>query len=452
MTKPASPPNARSGRSADDNADGTLDAPRSKARYQPGRSRLKEYRIPGKPEISGQRVDRPIFLNFGRNLTASKRYQMQRRLYFAFAGAIALLIVAVIGFGILNVNVIQPGQPIVTVNGQGIPQRDYKTMVAYLAQDANNQLQAAQAHVNLLNQQIAGEKDAAKKTDLQNQLATAQTAVTTQQGSFLQTTTDQLALDRLVEDQLIVQQTPVIEKGDPKASATLAVTDKQVTDALAAFKKAFPTGQNYGDFLSKNGLSDAQIRAALRIGLRRTAMTTYLSNGYVSPTLQVHFDRIQYDGQSKAVADAAALAKVTDPAKKLALWNQLAHSNSLDVNTRDKGGDQGWAVQGQQDQGLESWLFAKDRKGGDYSAPTREVGGTWDMLRVVEIDPARTVDASTLTNLKSNALDHWLTGLRNLPPTNHISSTNQDMFNDVGNQPVTPAFPAASAASLTPTP
>ncbi|MBA3826239.1 MAG: peptidylprolyl isomerase, partial [Ktedonobacterales bacterium] len=426
MTKPASPPNA--------NTDETP-VTRNGARYQPGRSRLKEYRIPGKPEISGQRVDRPIFLGYGRNLTASKRYQLQRRLYFAFAGAVALLIVAVIAFGILNVNVIQPGQPIVTVNGQGIAQRDYKMMVAYLAQDTNNQLQAANAHVTQLQQQIANEKDAAKKTELQTQVSLAQTNVSTQQTGFTQTIIDQLAVDRLVEDQLIRQQIPLLEKSDPKAVGTLNVSKQQVNDALATFKKAFPLGQSFGSFLSKNNLSEDQIRTALGIGLRRTAMTTYLNSGLVSPTLQVHFARIQYDGQSKAVADNAKLAAVTDPAKKLDLWNQLAHSNSLDVNTRDKGGDIGWAVRGQQDQGLENWLFAKDRKVGDYSAPVKEVSGTWDLLRIVEIDPARAVDATTLSNLKTNALDHWLTGLRNLPPTDHISSTNQDMFNDAGNQP-----------------
>src|SRR5262249_16298242 len=182
-----------------------------------------------------------------------------------FAGAIALLVVAVVIFGIINVNVIQPGQPIVTVNGQGIAQRDYKAMVAYLAQDSNNQLQAANVKVTQLQQQVANEKDATKKTALQNQLTAAQTEDTNQQTSFTQTSIDQLAVDHLVEDQLIQQQIPGIEKNNPKATAALAITSQQLKDALAAFKKAFPLGQSYGSFLSKNGLSDAQIQAALKV-------------------------------------------------------------------------------------------------------------------------------------------------------------------------------------------
>jgi hypothetical protein len=419
-------------------------AKRPTGRYQPGRNRRRDGRVAA--VIEGRRESRPVLLGLGRNLSAAQRTRLQRKLYFIFAGVVAAVIVLVAVFGVVNINIIQPNLPIVTVNGVNIPQKDYRYMVAYLAQDNWNKLQAAQAQVSQLNAQIAAEKDPTKQAALKAQLQAAQTQVSNYQTSFTQTQIDQLAINDLIEDQLIQQATPGYIKSDPKARAALTVTPSQLNAAYVAFKKAFPAGQSLSNFESQNHIGDGDVKNSIAVVLRRNAMDQYQQSLITSPTLQVHFARIQFESLSQAQADLKILQK--DPSQ----WNALAKKDSLDVNSRDNGGDMGWAARGQQDQGLEAWLFAPGRKVGEMSGIVKEVTGTYDIVRVIAIDPQHPLDSATVQSLKSNALSHWLTGLRNVPPTNHISPVNQDMLNSAANVPQTPALSSSTSTSTTTSP
>ncbi|HKD74807.1 MAG TPA: peptidylprolyl isomerase, partial [Ktedonobacterales bacterium] len=130
-------------------------------------------------------------------------------------------------------------------------------------------------------------------------------------------------------------------------------------------------------------------------------------------------------------------------------WADVAKKDSLDTTSSSNGGDLGWVVQGQQDQAIEQWAFDAKRKAGETSGVIKDVGGTFNIVQVVAIDPSRAVDSGTISTLKSNALSHWLTGMRDLAPTNHISSYNQTMYNSTYNVPTTPPF--GTGASTTPT-
>jgi hypothetical protein len=411
-------------------------------RYQPGRSRHKDSRVAA--TFEGHRVDRPVILGIGRNLSAVQRTKLQRKLYLIFAGVAAAAIVGVFAFGIINVNIIQPNLPIVNVNGVNISQNNYRMMVAYLAQDTWNKLQAANNEVDQINTQLVSEKDPTKRAALQSRLTIEQTTVSSLQTAFSQTQIDQLAINDLVEDQLIQQQTPGYIHSDPKAKAALTVTTSQLNAAFTAFKNAFPNGQSLSDFESKNNMSDGDVKNMLLVVLRRNAMNTYQQSLVVSPALQVHFQRIQFESISQAQADLATLKK--DGTQ----WDALAKKDSLDVTTRDNGGDMGWQARGQLDQGLEQWLFDPSRKVGQMSGVIKEISGTFDILRIIGIDPHRAIDSSTLQGLQSNALSHWLTGLRNLAPTNNISSINQDMYNSASNVPQTPNINVTFAPTATP--
>lgn len=405
--------------------DGAKNAP-EKSRYQPGRDR----RSAQKAIIEGRRQDNPLILGYGRNLSAVQRTRVQRRLYYTFAGVMLAAVVGILAFGVLNFTVIQPNQPIVTVNNQAILQKNYRAMVAYMAQDTWNKLQAANVLQASLGAQVTAEKDPVKKQALTTQLATAQTTISSMQLAFSQTQLDQTAIDTLIEDQLIQKGAANFAKTDPKAAAALAVSQKQINDMYTAFGKAFPRGQSLRDFLSKDNLSDQDVKAMIAVSLRRTAMDSYLQSTYVSPVKQVHLERIQYDSQVKATADLKTLALHPDQ------WAALA-KNSLDSSTRDKSGDLGWVVNGQQDQAVERWAFDQSRKVGDQSGVIKDVGGTFNIVRMVEIANSRAVDATVLSGLKSNALSHWLTGQRDLSPTK-ISPTNQDMFGSPYNVPQVP--------------
>ncbi len=431
-------------------APATNDTPRHSATHQPGRNRRREGRLSGgKFEVSVRDKDGVIF-GLGRNLPISRKMQLQRRLYYIFAGLIAVLVVGVLAAGWLSVNVIQPNQPIVTVNGVNVPQKMYRFMVAYLAQDRWNQLQAANAQQAQLQEQIANTKDQTKAAALNLQLTTVQSSINSLQTSFSQTQVDSDAMDQLIWDQLIQQATPGYLRSDPKGAAGLQLTSTQINGAYSAFVKAFPAGQSISNFLSQDNMSKSDLISALDVKLRYNAMNQYQQSFYKSPTRQVDFARIEFNSLSKAQADLAKLRK--DPSQ----WNTLAKADSLDVNSRANNGDMGYAALGQQDQGLEIWFLDPARKVGDISGVLTETGGTFDIVKILAIDPSRALDSTTLASLKANALNsHWLNGKRDLPPTK-VSSPNTDMETSAANVPQTPnlnvSFGTSSGSSTLPSP
>lgn len=390
--------------------------------------------------FEGRKDKRPIIFNYGRNLPSAMKTRIQKRMYLTFAGIIIAAIIGVVVFGWINFTIIQPGQPIVTVNGKPVPQRMYRYMVAYLAQDSYNQLQNDTKQVADLNAQIA--KDPSQKDKLTPQITTLQTVISSLQTAFTQTQVDQLAIDNLTEDQLIQVGATNFVKADPKLKGTFDVSTKELNDAFAAFKKAFPAGNTYSNFISKNGMSDDNVKSALLVKLRRSKMDTYLQSLVTSPTLQIDAQQMLFDNQQNAKND---LAKMTSGKAK---WEDLVKSDSIDTNTRTKLGDLGWFANGQQDQELEKYAFDPQRKVGDMSGVIKEVGGQFVLLRIVGIDKARVLDSGTVSSLKSNALSHYLTGARN---DANIPPYNQDMFNSANNVPQSPIFPVQSAAP-TPSP
>ena len=436
MSTPKTPPTKQPAPTPDKD----ITPARPTGRYQPGRNRLDRK----KATFYGRKDNSPVIFGLGRDLPSAHKTRIQQRLYIIFAAVVAVAVVGVLIFGWVNINVIQPNQPIVTVYGNGIAQKNYRYQVAYLAQDNWNQLQADTTQSIAIQAQITNEKDKTKIAALDAQYTALTATISSLQTAFTQTQIDQLAINNLVDDAVIQHGAHAYEASDPKAKAALTVTSKQINDAFTAFKNAFPKGQSLSNFESQDNMSDQNVKDAIAVKLRRTAMDTYQRSLLVSPTKQIHFERIQFNSKSQAQADLTALLK--DPTQ----WNALAKKDSLDVNSRDSGGDLGWAALGQQDQGIEQWLFDPSRKVGDMSKSLIvDISGTYEIVRVLAIDPARPIDSTTLANLQSNALSHWLTGQEDLAPK-PATAINQDMYNNTVNIPVTPNL--SVTFSPTPTP
>ena len=410
--------------------------------------RLQRYESQ-KASIEGKRAYKPLIkigsLKYGENLSAAQRTRIQRRLYLSFAGVMLAAAVLVIAYGILNVNVLEPARTMVTVNGTNIPQYNYRYEVAYLAQDEWNKLQADLGKQTTLQSQLSKTPAPTNATDLNAQLTAAQADLNTQETAFTQTSVDQLAINTIIEDQLIQHGMTNFQKSDPKGAAGLNVTSKQIDDAFTAFKKAFPAGETYSTYKSQDHLNDDNVKYAIAITLRRNAMDTYLQSLVVSPTKQVHLLRIQVDNKTKAQQDLTAITS------KKSTFADLAKSDSLDVNSKGNGGDAGWIVQGQQDQAIEQWAFDPSRKAGELGPVIKDVSGTYNIVQIVEVDPSRVVSADTLSSLKGNALGHWLTGQRDLPP-NKISSYDQGMYTSTNNVQTVPSYSANPGAQATSTP
>lgn len=391
--------------------------------------------------IEGLRDGKPLIFGWGRHLTRAQKSHYQHLAIWSFIALIAIAIGGTLAFGVFNENVLIPNQTIVSVNGVNISQDTYRKELAYQAQVLWNKLQVEIAQNNTLQAEVQ-KGDASAIT--QNSIVAAQ--LQADEANYAQAQITQASVNALEDNALIVAGEKRFEQQNHAPASDFEPSQKAVNDALAAFKKAFPNGETYAQFLSANGLKDSDIRNSITMQLRRANMQTYLAKQIVSPTRQVELRRIEVDTKANAekVRSELLAGKLTD-----ATWSTLAKKYSLDTNSKDSGGNLGWVPNGTGDGGIELWAYASGRKVGDLSPVIYDTSGTYDVVQILAIDPSRAIDAATLKAAQDNALSHWL-GQQRVDPSAHITSANSTMLNAARNLPKKPSL-SATLPAVTPT-
>lgn len=391
--------------------------------------------------IEGLRDGKPLIFGWGRHLTRAQKSHYQHLATWSFIGVIAVAIVGTLAFGIFNENVLVPNKTIVSVNGTNISQDTYRKELAYQAQTLWNKLQSEIAQNNALQARVQ-KGDASAIT--QNSIVTSQ--LQADEANYAQAQITQASINALEDNVLILQGEKTFEQQNHVPASTFEPTTKEVNDALAAFKKAFPNGETYAQFLSANNLSNSDIVNSITMQLRRSKMQTYLAKQLVSPARQVELRRIEIDTKANAekIRSELIAGKLTD-----ATWSTLAKKYSLDTNSKDSGGALGWVPYGTGDGAIELWAYAPGRKVGDLSPVIADTSGTYDVVQIMGIDPSRPIDAATLKAAQDNALSHWL-GAQRANPTAHITSADSTMLNASRNLPKKPSL-SATLPAITPT-
>ncbi|HET9111529.1 MAG TPA: peptidylprolyl isomerase [Ktedonobacterales bacterium] len=416
-------------------------APGSSAKANRASGVSNRVRVKQTARVSGLRDGKALIFGWGRDLTRAQKTHYQHLALWSFIGLIGVAIIGTLVFGVFNELVIIPNKTIVSVNGTNITQDTYRKELAYQAQTLWNKLQNEIGQKNAIQAKVqAGDPTATAEDSLLS------TQLQADEANYAQAQITQASANALEDNVIILQGEKTFEQQDHAPSSAFEPTQKQVNDALAAFKKAFPNGETYAQFLSANGLSNADVVNSITIQLRRGNMQTYLAKRLVSPARQVHLRRIQVDTAANAAKIRAQLVagKLSD-----ATWSDLAKKSSLDTTTKDIGGDMGWTAQGTGDGGIEYWAYNSSRKVGDLSPVIFDVSGTYDIVQVLGIDPSRAVDPATLKAAQDNALSHWL-AMQRIIPGAHIGSANSTMLTDARNLPKKPDLNATLPA-VTPT-
>jgi parvulin-like peptidyl-prolyl isomerase len=433
--------------------------------------------------VEARRDGKPLAFGWGGHLSRHEKNRLQTRIIWATTALIGLLIVAVVvGFWV-NINIIVPAQPITTVNGQSIPQSDYRKLFAIAAQlEANNiygpnglnaqrdnlskQVADAQTTINNLNTQIkALPKGTSKeRTSLESQLTAAQSKysqVNTQYQTMAQTTIpnemqlftqSQFGNESVgwLQDDVFIRQW--LAKQNSTVQAKVEPTDDQISHAISDFTANLPKSTSYSKFLSDNSLSNDDARAMMAIKVRRDNMQSYLAAQIVPPLYQVHAREMTLS----TLQDANNILKQLKNGGNFA---KIAAKSSVDTSTNTKGGDLGWLAKGQYAQTIASgtsgivdnWIFDPARKPNELS-PVITENGAYHIVQILQIDPARSVDVTTLSSLQSNALSSWMLSVKAQENLTTIAS-DQNKLLDPSNIPnTTPAIPASPPATGTPTP
>jgi parvulin-like peptidyl-prolyl isomerase len=440
--------------------------------------------------FEGKRDGKPLIFGWGGHLSHNQKVQLQRRATWITSISIGLLIVLVfVGFWV-NINVITPGLPITSVNGHQIPQSLYRKMVAFkteLAEIALNGPNGLTTQRDSLRTQVAAEQSTIDKTakqittlnnqlkalkpgpgpqrtSLTNQIGQAkgqllqeqeslssanqqytivtQTALPQAQQSFTQSQVGNdsvawLQNDELIREWLATQSSAVQAKINPSPSA--------VSRAMNDFKANIPRASSYSVFLSRDGVSDDDMQAMMTVKIRRDNMQAYLASLEVSPAYQV-LARIM-------TIDTLAHAKnFLNQLKHGGDFGKIAKASSVDSQTASSGGALGWLARGQYAQTyqaaiVENWLFDPARKLNELSTVITE-NGTFRIVQILNIDPARPIDAATLQTLKNSALPNWLLEKQALPSTK-ITDVDQNKLLDASNLPsdLPQGAPAATPTS-----
>jgi len=375
--------------------------------------------------VEGLRDGKPLIFGWGRHLTRKQKNSIRERAAWSFAGVVSVAIVFVFVFGIVQQTLIIPNQQIVRVGSVSVTQDAYRKQLAYESQVLWNSIQNNYSKLTQLSSKAASGDTAAA-----NEAQALQATIQSDEGNYSESSITTVTVDTLIEDQVIQQS---VHGEFAKDAAKLTPTKAALDAKLAAFKAAFPANEKYSDFLSKNSMSDADVRAALAVHVRRDLLQQYLAGHLVSPAKQVHLRKIE----SNTAADATKIREklLKDPSD--ANWKTLAKQDSLDSNTKDTGGDMGWVFAGQGDAIIEHWAMNSGAKVGDLSPVLADAGGTFDVVQLTGIDNNRAIPDAQLSQAKTSALDNWLAGAKRMPP-GRVSSTNQTMLTDGRNLPTLP--------------
>jgi hypothetical protein len=375
--------------------------------------------------LEGRRDGKPLLFGWGGHLTKTQKSRYQTMAAYSFLGVVVGAVILAVVLGILNQNVFIPNKTFLTVNGVKFTQDQYRKTLAYEAQTVWNKLQIEIHQMNDLQTKVQ-QGDPTATT--QNQIVTSQ--IQTDESTYQQAQITAATATLMTEDELIKEGARRFEQQNHVPASTFTPTKADIDKAVDTFKKTFPANEKYSDFLAKNGLTETDIRNFAQIQLRRDKMQAYLQSLLKSPTRQVHLRHIEVNKEADAQSVLKQLQKTGD-------WNGLAKKYSLDVDSKDKGGDLGWVAPGTGDAGIELWWTAAGRKVNDISGPIHDASGTWDIVQVLGFDNSRAVDATALSDAKSNILSHWLGGEKVLPDYT-IGAPDNDMLNADRNMPKLP--------------
>ena len=440
--------------------------------------------------VEAKRDGKPLVFGWGKHLSHKEKIQVQRRAIWGFTTLIVLALVVVLVGSWVNFNIIVPGQTITTVNGHQIPQSQFRKMVALQTLLKNNTLNGRNG---LMAQRIADEKQdaaqlaiintetktvtsldaqikalpagpSAQRTTLESQLKTAkqnlataqtkhsnfsasintltQTTIPLQQQVFTQPQVESDSAQWLQDDELIREW---LANQSVALQNTINPSSSQINKAMQDLQSNTPTTTSYNNLLGQIGVSNDDIQSMMVIKLRRDNMQNYLSSKIVSPAYQVLARSMTIDTKPNAQVILAQLK-----ADGGSDFGKIAKAKSQDSGTASSGGDLGWLVRGQyaQSEGsgtVENWIFDPARTINEIS-PILVENGSYRIVQILSIDPARAIDAKTLQSLKTSALSSWLIELKALP-SNVISTPDANMMTDPNNLPPTSILPAGAPST-----
>jgi peptidyl-prolyl cis-trans isomerase D len=386
-----------------------------------------------------------------KHLARAERERIQTRWIVTGTIATAALVVGVLAYGWIRTEVIEPGQPVATVNGEQITTRQFQGQVRLSRYSLINNFQSMQQMYSWFasdpNLQAMVEQ---RLTSIASQLADAR--------SLGETVLDQMVDDLLIRaeaqrrgitvsqadvDQAIEEQfgfypngtptpeptatlspveeteqatTPTVTVGPtatelptgtpsatftPGPSPTVTATSGPEPTATAYTRDAFEANyrEQIDGLYTSAGVSEADFRAQVEASLYRSKLMQAFEAEVPREEDQVHARHI-------LVADETTAEVVLNRLAAGDAWEALVTEFSTDTGTVDAAGDLGWFTRGVMDPAFEAAAFSTPV--GEVSPPVQSTSG-WHIIEVLGHE-SRALTASQFQQAAQAYFDEWLTG------------------------------------------
>ncbi len=201
-------------------------------------------------------------------------------------------------------------------------------------------------------------------------------------------------LDSMI-DQILIEQAAAIQG--------VKVTDADVEAEVQTNIQIAGSKDKWQAQLAADHMTEAEARVALRSMLITQKMRDIVTAKIGSTTEQVHARHI-------LVADEATANEILNKLKAKGDFAQLAAQYSLDVTTKQTGGDLGWFSRGQ--------LLQKTVEDAAFSLDINQIGGPvksdlgYHIIQTLERVKDRPIDPETRAKLAEEAFVQWVQSLR----------------------------------------
>jgi parvulin-like peptidyl-prolyl isomerase len=425
-----------------------------------------------------------------KHLARLERERRQRRYIIITSIVVVVLVVGFIGYGILDRLVIQPLQPVATVNGAKITTKDWQAHVRYarqgiiqqyiqtaqLAQAFGSDPSTAQYFQNSL-QQIASQLDDPNTIGNQVLNTMIQDELIKAEATVRGLTVSDADLDKALQDDFgyypngtptptpatptqveptlnatqvaIITPTPTLT---PTVTATLTATPvititytptvipspTQVpTPTLTPTpytEQAYQTNLKEAyDNINKNlQIDQATFREIVRAQLLRKKVSDAITADVPHSVDEVWTRQI-------VVTDTVTADQVIQLLKSGQDFAALAKTYSTDVTTKDNGGDKGWLPRTSMDAAVADAAFAL-KNPGDTSSPIKGTSGIY-IIQLVGHE-VRQLASADYDNQAQQKFNDWLTSQRTAANVKIYDYWQQRV-------PLVPTLPAGSSATGT---
>jgi len=340
-----------------------------------------------------------------KQIAIGRKEAKQRRIILLSAGAVALVILAILVYGVVQEIVLAPAKPVAIVNDQKIRTDVFQDLVTYRRYNQYSTISNLQSS---LEQIQTGDQEGA------DFLVSYYQEYLTQLQAELDTI-PQSSLEELIEDALIQ------EKADAEGiTVTAADVDESIqTDLRNVFAQsqevitdteglptATPVPQKevdelYNTILGNITISDKGFRAIVQRGLLREKVQELMASEVVSTGLVVQAQLIKTETEEEALA---AMERI-EGGEEFAV---VATEVSTDTTTVEQGGDLGWVTTGQlasrYGQALEDEMFSLSP--GDMTMV--ESDGMFYVIQVLDRNENGPLPEAILSQRQSSALTDWL--------------------------------------------